>query len=147
KRGWRACRLSQSRPSLRRAEGRNDASNKSAPPTSSSNFPRCAESLRSRLTTVCPWQSESYHARAEALRGSPAGGSTLVMPAPNRARWAAATGPGALIPKETILIPCNRTDWDVLFMVIKTKPGGLPGLSSELLLSYLSTCITSTPQE
>src|SRR6476659_5634640 len=108
--GWRLCTLSQSNPRRCKAEGRNEASNKSAVASNSSNFARPSGDLRSIRNTVCPWHSDSYQPGAAVLVASPVGGSTLVTSAPSFVRRAAATGPGAFSARLTIFTPCSSVE-------------------------------------
>src|SRR6516164_9173356 len=107
KRGWRECRLGQSRFNRSNAEGRKEASKRSDSASRSSSFLRPTESFKSSGSRVWLWHSESYQPRAAVLSGSPAGGSTLVTVAPSCTKRAAATGPGVLILKLTALVPCS----------------------------------------
>ena len=105
RRGKRPCKVCQSSPSRASADGRYDASSKSAWLSSKSSCARPSGLLRSTMTIVCSLESESYQPRANVLSGSPVGGSTLVTVAPRRANRDAATGPGVLILRLTTLMP------------------------------------------
>src|SRR5258708_1410468 len=118
KRGCCKCRCSQSSPKRARAAGRNDASSRSVSANRSDSLLRPSSFLRSSLTTVCPAHNSAYQIGAAIFMGSPEGGSTLVISAPNCFRRAPATGPGAFNPRFTIFIPCSGDKADKDSMVV-----------------------------
>src|SRR5579859_1486840 len=105
---WRACRVFQSSFRRVRAEGRNDASKRSASLRIASRLRRPSSDLRSSTRTLCPAHNSLYQCAANFCSGSPVGGSIFMTVAPMRTKREAAIGAGALSPVFTIFRPCSR---------------------------------------